>query len=240
MRRAALLLSLLGVLGFALAACAGDGGDEADVDPATTSAATTAAGEPPAGDPADAVEEFVQAIEARDQNLSWALLSRETKVAFQIDRQHWVQVLMPALKKELHAGGEVVFQQRFGNGRALVVSSAGQKKTPFPAALRAEDGGWRLELFYPEFNPTRPTPGEVVAAGKRPLTLDVVRRRDKDLELRLWLDGKEIQATAQTTGNFLITYSATLDVKPGRHLLVAYASTEEGFAGGSAWEFTGK
>lgn len=237
MTRAALLLALL-ALGLALAACAGDGDDEA----ADTSTATTATAppEPPAGEPAEAVEQFVEAIEASDQNISWALLSSETKVAFQIDKQHWVEVLMPALKKELHAGGEVVFEQRFGVDRALVVTRAGPGNTAFPAALRGEDGAWRLELFYPEFNPTRPTPGEVLAIGKQPLTLDVVRRRDKEIELRLWLDGRELPVTVQSEGNFLVTFAATLPVTKGKHLLVAYATTEEGFAGGAAWEFSGR
>ena len=55
------------------------------------------------GAPQESVEDFLGAIESADQNLSWGLLSSDTKVTFQIDKQHWVEVLMPALKKVLES-----------------------------------------------------------------------------------------------------------------------------------------
>jgi hypothetical protein len=95
-------------------------------------------------------------------------------------------------------------------------------------------------MFYPEFNATRPAPGERVAAGRQAMSLDIIRRRDKEMTLRVWLDGKERVATLETDRNYLRTYTATLPVTRGKHLIVAYASTEEKLAGAFAWEFVGR
>ena len=233
--RAATFFTLFALLGFSVGACSGDGDPEAG---GTTQRPTTTEEQlPPVGTPKEAVEQFIDAIEASDQNISWGLVSSETKTTFQIDKQHWVEVLMPALKADLKPSGKVAFSKRFGKDRALIVLEGASKSGPFPAALRSEDGGWRLELFYPEFNPTRPSPGERVKAGRQVMSLDIVRRRDKEMELRVWLDGKERVATLDADGNFLRTYTAMLPVTPGKHLIVAYASTEEKLAGGFAWEF---
>jgi hypothetical protein len=235
--RLGLLLVLVGLLGFALSACGG--GDDESSDE-TTEQTTTEAGPPPPGTPAQAVEDFLGSVAANDRNLSWALLSKETKTTFQIDFQHWSDVLMPALRKELKPGGKAIFTHRDGDERAFLVLQGAAKGAPFPAAVRAEDGGWRLELFYPEFNPTRPAPGERVQAGENRMTLDIIRRRDQDMEVKVWLDGEPITATIETKGNFLNTYEATFDAKPGKHMLIAYATTGEGLSGGAAWEFTAR
>jgi hypothetical protein len=234
-------LALLALLALNLAACAGDG-DNAPQAAATTTASTQPGSEAPVGAPEESVEDFLGAIESADQNLSWGLLSSDTKVTFQIDKQHWVEVLMPALKKELSPTGKVLFQKRFGEDRAIVVVDAGRRKTPVAFALRGEGGEWHPQLFYPEFTPTRPAPGETVKAGKTPLLLDVVRRRDAEMKMQVFLDGKPVPVSVQDRGNFLITYAGNLDVKPGRHLLVAYATTDTSndLAGGTAWRFTAK
>jgi hypothetical protein len=232
-----LLLALLGVLGFVLAACGG-GDDEASDE--TTQQTTTQMGPPPPGTPAQAVEDFIAAVVANDYNLTWALLSRDTKTTFQIDFQHWSDTLLPALRKELKTGGKAVFSERIDDENAFIVMQGAAKSAPFAAPLHAEDGGWRLQMFYPEFNPTRPTPGERVKAGKNQLSLDVVRRRDQDLDVKVWLDGKPLTPTIQTKGNFLNTYQADYTVTPGKHMLVAHATTEEGLSGGAAWEFTAR
>ena len=239
MRRRFALLALVAALGLALSACSGDGDGEAGGTTGATATETEPA-LPPVGNPEDAVEQFVEAVEASDQNISWGLLSGETKTTFQIDKQHWVEVLMPALKADLKPGGKVVFNKRFGTDRALIVLGDASKAGPFAAALRSEDGGWRLEMFYPEFNPTRPGPGERVATGRQTMSLDIVRRRDKEMTLRVWLDGRERVTTLDADGNFLRTYTATLPVTRGKHLIVAYASTEEKLAGAFAWEFLGR
>jgi hypothetical protein len=238
-------LLLLAALALALAACAGDGDDNAPQAGGTTTSASRSphsASEAPVGTPEESVEDFLGAIESADQNLSWGLLSSDTKVTFQIDKQHWVEVLMPALKKELAPTGKVLFAKRFGPDKAVVVVDAGRRKAPVAFALRGENGEWHMQLFYPEFTPTRPAPSETVKAGKTPLLLDVVRRRDADMTVKVYLDGKEVPVSVQDRGNFLVTYGADLDVKPGRHLIVAYATTDTSndLAGATAWRFTAK
>ena len=234
-------LLLLVLLALTLAACSGDGDDTSRA-AGTTTTSTQPANDTPVGAPSESVEDFLGAIESADQNLAWGLLSSDTKVTFQIDKQHWVEVLMPALKKELSPKGKVLFQKRFGPDKAVVVVDAGRRKTPVAFALRGEQGEWHLQLFYPEFTPTRPAPGETVKAGTTPLLLDVVRRRDADMTLKVFLDGKEVPVSVQNRGNFLVTYAGELKVKPGRHLLVAYATTDTSndLAGGTAWRFTAK
>ena len=172
---------LLAVLALTLAACSG-GDDKSAQAAGTTTAATSTASEEPVGEPAESVEDFLGAIESADQNLAWGLLSSDTKVTFQIDKQHWVETLMPALKKELSPTSKVLFSKRFGKDKAVVVVDAGRRKTPVAFALRGEQGEWHMQLFYPEFSPTRPAPGETVKAGKTPLLFDVVHRRDATLK----------------------------------------------------------
>jgi hypothetical protein len=235
-------LALLALLALSLAACSGGDDDSAAQGPGTTTAATQPADEEPVGAPEESVDDFLGAIESADQNLSWGLLSSDTKVTFQIDKQHWVEVLMPALKKELASTGKVLFAKRFGPDKAVVVVDAGRRKAPVAFALRGENGEWHTQLFYPEFTPTRPAPSETVKTGKTPLLLDVVRRRDADMTVKVYLDGKEVPVSVQDRGNFLVTYGGNLDVKPGRHLLVAYATTDTSndLAGATAWRFTAK
>ena len=119
---------------------------------------------------------------------------------------------------------------------------AGRRKAPVAFSLRGEQGEWHLQLFYPEFTPTQPAPSETVKAGKTPLRFDVVARRDADLTTRAFLDGKELPISVKNRGNFLTTYGGTLNAKPGRHLLVAYSTTNtsDDLAGGTAWRFTAK
>jgi hypothetical protein len=237
-------LALLALLALTLAACSGGGDDDSPAAGTTTSASGSphSASEAPVGDPEESVEDFLGAIESADQNLSWGLLSSDTKVTFQIDKQHWVEVLMPALKKELAPEGKVLFAKRYGKDKAVVVVDAGRRKAPVAFALRGEQGDWHLQLFYPEFTPTRPAPSETVKAGKTPLLLDVVRRRDADMTVQVFLDGKEVPVSVANRGNFLVTYAGNLNVKPGRHLLVAYATTNTSndLAGATAWRFTAK
>lgn len=233
--------ALLAVLALALAACSG-GDDKSAQAAGTTTAAMSTASEEPVGEPAESVEDFLGAIESADQNLAWGLLSSDTKVTFQIDKQHWVETLMPALKKELSPTSKVLFSKRFGKDKAVVVVDAGRRKTPVAFALRGEQGEWHMQLFYPEFSPTRPAPGETVKAGKTPLLFDVVHRRDATLKTQVFMDGKDVPVTVQNSGDFLITYAGTLDAKPGRHLIVVYSTTDTSndLAGATAWRFTAK
>jgi hypothetical protein len=234
-------LALLALLALTLAACSG-GDDKPAQAAGTTTAPTSTASEAPVGEPEESVQDFLGAIESADQNLAWGLLSSDTKVTFQIDQQHWVETLMPALKKELSPTSKVLFSKRFGKDKAVVVVDAGRRKTPVAFALRGEQGEWHMQLFYPEFSPTRPAPGETVKAGKTPLLFDVVHRRDATLKTQVFMDGKEVPVTVQDSGNFLITYAGTLDAKPGSHLLVAYTTTDTSndLAGATAWRFTAK
>ena len=235
-------LALLAVLALALAACSGDGDDESPQAAGTTTAATQTSEQAPVGSPVETVEDFLGAVESADQNVAWGLLSSDTKVTFQIDKQHWVEVLMPALKKELSPSAKVLYTKKFGKDKAVVVVDAGRNKAPVAFALRGEQGDWHLQLFYPEFTPTRPAPGETVKAGKTPLLLDVVRRRDANMTVHVYMDGKEVPVTVQDTGNFLITYAGTLNAKPGTHLIVSYAQTDTSndLAGATAWRFSAK
>lgn len=238
-------LLLLAVLALTLAACSGDDDDTSTQAGGTTTSASGSphsASEAPVGAPEESVEDFLGAIESADQNLSWGLLSSDSKVTFQIDKQHWVETLMPALKKSFSPEGKVLFRKRFGPDKAVVVVDAGPRKTPVAFALRGEGGEWHLQLFYPEFTTTRPAPGETVKAGKTPFQLDVVRRRNATMTLQVFLDGEEVPVTVQNRGNFLVTYAGTLNAKPGKHLLVAYATTDtsDDLAGGTAWRFTAK
>jgi hypothetical protein len=235
-------LLLMVVLAFALAACSGGGDDEAAGETTPTTAPTQTVEPAPVGTPEQTVADFLQGVEAADQNATWGLLSSDTKVTFQIDKQHWVEVLMPSLKKDLAPKGKVLFVKRFGKDKAIVVVDAGPRKSPAAFAVRGEQGDWHLQPFYPEITPTRPSPGETVRAGRTPLLIDVVRRRDANMTLRVFLDGKEVPVTVKDRGNFLISYAGTLNAKPGQHLLVAYAETDTSndLAGGTAWRFTAK
>ena len=244
---ARLLLALLlcAALGFAATACGGGDDDQAQpsppagTEPENGDETDTGPVEEPPIEPQEMLQQFLQAVEDESPR-AWDLVAAQTKRTFEFTQEHFMEVLLPTLKEELEPGGAVVFQERIDERRALVVVESGTEDAPFAAPLRVEDGTWKIELFYPEFTPNRPEPGEEVQVGDEQLLLDVVRRADQAMEVRVWLDGEPIQVELENVGTFVNTYTTTLNVTQGRHLVVAHALTDAGQSGAAAWTFVGR
>ena len=112
------------------------------------------------------------------------------------------------------------------------------RRGAYAAALRFEDGGWRLELGGPVvLEALVPDPGEVenpspqVAAG--------VEADDSILEGGLWLDGNAVPGESGGTDDRHITFFSdpVEDLPRGPHAAVAFASTSED-ASALAWLFS--
>jgi hypothetical protein len=232
-RRFALVLALV-LVALVLGACAGDDEDEEATPTVTTS------GPPPPATPIEAVIAFLTAVETRNDQRAWRLVSEETIVAFEYNIRHFESNIAPALRSELRLDRRVLFSEQFGERALVVLADAQRAGGPLAWSLHREDGGWRVELFYPQFVATLPQENETLRAGRYNLLFDVVRRQNRGVRTRLWLDGKPIRIRIRDKGKFVITYTAPVRVTKGEHTLIAYATTSEGLAGGHAWRFTGK
>jgi hypothetical protein len=230
------LVALAFVLGIAAAACTGDD-EESDNPPPTT---TQAAPKPPAS-PSEALIQFLTAIENENDARAWQLVSEATIRAFNYNPRHFELNIAPALRQELRVDPRITFSERFAGGHALVVlTDAMAGGGPFAATLRGEDGGWRIQLFYPQFVATRPQETETLRAGRQQLIFDVVRRRQRKVNVRLWLDGQPVRLRLNHSANFVNAYTGVANLRRGEHTLIAHAITDEGLSGAYAWRFTAR
>ena len=259
MRLVALLLVLLASL--AVAGCSA-GGDEpttaaTPTDPATTAETqtqtqtqtqTTTEAEPfPQVTPGRVLTRFVRAAEARDAEGMWNLLSVPSqrrlgptlvgfrnRAATRLARQVGVFVRGRSrifLTEPITA----TFAVAAYGGRTNV--GEGQPFGTFAAALRREEGGWRLELGGPiDVRPLGPDPGDTargtfqIAAG--------IEANAAVVEAGLWLDGQTVPGRASGVGADRVTVfsESRRRIPRGPHAVVAFAST---FADASAlaWMF---
>ena len=231
MRRFAVVCALA-LVALVVGACAGD---EKEATPTVTTS-----GPPPPPTPAEAVIAFLTAIETRNDQRAWSLVSENTITAFEYNIRHFESNIAPALRSELRLDRRLLFSEQFGQRALVVLADAQAQGGPLAWSLRAEDGGWRVELFYPQFVATLPQENETLRAGRYNLLFDVVRRRNRNVQTRLWLDGKPLRIRVRQKATFVVTYTAAARVTKGEHTLIAYATTDEGLSGGHAWRFTAR
>ena len=250
MRVVRILLLVVAVL--MLAGCGGGGGGTATV-PDLVGPNTDPDGPPPAKGiddpaPAKALSQFVADSIAKDYRAMWEGLTAAT--------QGRVGPTLEAFRASV--GADIAAQVgSFTPGKYEVVTSArtsptaglasiaGQRIDPdskkaefetFGAALRKEDGEWRLELFGPAAL-TLVVPLETVAERHVSIAVDVEAGAPV-LEVGVWVDGKQYSSPTEGPDPTSMTIFAEPEgeLEPGEHTLVAYVDVGDS-ATATSWTF---
>lgn len=118
----------------------------------------------------------------------------------------------------------------------FAVAAVGRGSRIYAAALRLENGLWRVELDAPlQVLPLRPKPGETVQ--RRTQLAAEVKAGTPILEAGLWLDGLAFPTRGGgPTSSALTMFGETAQLSPGAHTVIAFASTAA-HAAARAWSF---
>jgi hypothetical protein len=246
---AAFLLATLG------AACSS--GDEAE--PAPTPSPTAATETDPSGatsppesvvapPPGPTLAEFVAAARSGDDETMWALLSTPTRERLGPTPAKFRRGEGRRLRTNLGSfieGRSAIFLNEQVSADFAVAAFGGRqavggkdRRGVFAAALRYEEGEWRVELGGPvKLEALVPDPGMVenensqVAAG---VVADAAI-----LEGGLWLDGEAVGGESGGTDDRHITFFSdpVTDLERGPHAAIAFASTAHD-ASALAWLFS--
>ena len=142
-----------------------------------------------------------------------------------------------ALERELAPVGsrrELILSQTIT--ARFAVAAVGRGSEPYAAALRLEDGLWRVELASPiRIQPLRPKPGEEVERRTQ-LAAEVIAGTPL-FEAGLWLDGVAFPSRGGgQSPSELTMFGETSTLARGPHSVVAFASTAAN-AAARAWTF---
>lgn len=239
------------------AACSG--GDEPEPASAPSPTAATETDPDPSGAtsppesvvaplPGPTLEEFVAAARAGDVEAMWALLSTPSRERLGPTPAKFQRGQGRRLRANLGSfieGRSAIFLNEQVSADFAVAAFGGrqtvggkERRGAFAAALRYEDGEWRVELDGPvKLEALVPDPGEVenenaqVAAG--------VAADSAVLEGGLWLDGEAVGGESGGTDDRHITFYSdpVTDLVQGPHAAVAFASTAHD-ASALAWLFS--
>jgi hypothetical protein len=232
-RRAALIaLSWL-----ALSACSGD--DSAG-EPVSAPASTSV----PHASPVEAVYDYYEAVAEADTQAVWSAFSfttrgfsRELGVAPGSERfKAGVEAVGDEARCLSGEGARLLFHKDVASLWEVVAIENPTCAFPIGAvAVRQQDGAWRMEFSGPPIifekpsspEPTGPTPA---------IEFRVQWHPDALAEVRLWLDGQEIEVTPEFEGGLsLISARAQKPLSPGLHNLVAFARRGEWASTGYVW-----
>jgi hypothetical protein len=247
------LLAAVLLVTLAAACSSGDETEPASAPSATAPTETDTAGAtaPPESvvpPPGPTLEEFVAAARAGDANAMWALLSTPSRERLGPAPEQFRRGLGRRLRTNLGSfveGRSAVFLNEQVSADFAVAAFGGQRavggkvrRGAFAAALRYEDGDWRVELAGPvKLEALVPDPGDVenenaqLAAG--------VAADAAILEGGLWLDGEAVGGESGGTDDRHITFYSdpVTDLAQGPHAAVAFASTADD-ASALAWLFS--
>jgi hypothetical protein len=239
------LLSALALAVLALAAgCSGGGSESA----APAGTATTGQDEQFAEDAAvgEALRDFVDAAAAGDVDAMWALLSAGSREQLGPTEAEFSDEFAPGLERGLGSFGgtpyETVLSVTTRSGWGVAAVSGGRIRSgetefaAYGAALRLEDGAWKVHLGDP-IDIVSNEPAETTAERQPTIQFEVGADAPVD-EAGLWLDGAALPATAQGTEE-AITLVATPEapLAPGWHVLVVFAlAGDEATAGATPFE----
>lgn len=243
--RVRLLAAAAALAALALAAgCSGGGVDGAA--PAAT--ATTAPPEQFQADGAvgEALRRFVEAAAAGDADAMWALLSAGSREQLGPTRAEFSEELASDLERGLGSFGgtpyETVLSVTTGSGWGVAAVAGGRVRggdaeyAAYGAALRLEDGEWRVHLGDP-IDIVNNEPGQTTADRRPRVQFELSAEAPVD-EAGVWLDGAPLPATAGGTPD-AVTIVATPDapLAPGWHVLVLFGRAgDEATAGATPFE----
>lgn len=224
---------------FLLAGCAGGGGED-----------TETSAPPPASEPLEellreaerarpgvVLRDFVRAAARRDERRMWERLSAPTRQRlgptldrFRGDAARALELALASLGRRQ----ELILSQAITSRFAVAAVARGSEA--YAAALRLENGLWRLELGSPiRIEPLRPKPGEAVS--RRTQLAAEVSAGTPLVEAGLWLDGLAFPSRGGgQTPSELTMFGETSGLARGPHSVVAFASTATN-AAARAWSF---
>jgi hypothetical protein len=198
-----------------------------------------------ATEPGRVVLRFVQAARRGDAQQMWSLLSEPTRASIGPRLERFVRETALAIAEDFEdtRDFEIVLSRDLGP-RWAIGAVAGvdapdddePEPATFAAALRREDGRWKLELAGVAFAQLDPDP-EAESDARPPLHVEAEAGDDVE-RLLLWVDDAHVQATAHSESPFTAEIEGVLDrdLAPGLHMATAFASTHE-TAGALAWWF---
>jgi hypothetical protein len=225
---------------FLLAGCAGGGGEDAE----------TTAPPPPASEPLEellqevertrpgvVLRDFVRAAARRDAPRMWQRLSVPTRRRLGPTLDRFRGDAARALELELASLGrrhELILSQTITS--TFAVAAVGRGAEAYAAALRLENGLWRVELGSPvRIRPLRPKPAETVP--RRTQLAAEVAAGATIVEAGLWLDGVAFPTRGGgATPSELTMFGEASALSAGAHSVVAFASTGAN-AAARAWTF---
>jgi hypothetical protein len=248
-------LSVLLATAALAAACSG-GADETAAEPpaptttaaATEPVATTAEPEAePVPRPDAPLRRMVAAARADDARAMWELLSGPTRERLGPSFGRFRRGAGPELQKALGSfvrGRSALFLAERITEEFAVAAYGGrladERQAAFAAALRLEDGAWKLELGGPvRLEALVPDPGEVERRGTGAQLAAGIVADATVLEAGLWLDGKSMPGRSGGTDdrNLTVFSNPVPGLARGPHAVVAFASTRFD-ASALAWMFT--
>jgi hypothetical protein len=181
--------------------------------------------------------DFVRAAARGDERRMWQRLSAPTRRRLGSTLAGFRGEAARSLEQELDALGrrpELILSQTITPPFAVAAVQRGFRV--YAAALRLEDGLWRVELDAPlQVVPLRPKPGEVVQ--RRTQLAAEVKAGTPILEAGLWLDGLAFPTRGGgPTSSALTMFGETASLSRGPHTVIAFASTAA-HAAARAWSF---
>lgn len=190
--------------------------------------------EPPAREAGLAALRFVQAARSGDVPTMRRLLSAPTRASFGPGAAEEV-----ARQLEGFADARIVLAADLGDGWGVgAVSGRDEDGDPaaWAAALRREEGAWRVELGGVFFTRLRPQPLKETEPDPE-IRVEAQAGGEVD-DVRVWLDSRELRAHAFRRAPFTREVWGRLagETSPGVHTLVAFAVAGE-TAGAFAWPF---
>jgi hypothetical protein len=221
-----------------LAGCAGDANEaEASNPPSPPAEVDELLAEVERARPGAALLDFVRAGARGDERRMWQRLSAPTRSRLGPTLAGFRGEAARSLEEELQALGrrhELILSQTIAPPFAVAAVRRGFRV--FAAALRFEDGLWRVELNAPlQVLPLRPRPGEVVR--RRTQLAAEVKAGTPIIEAGIWLDGVAFPTRGGgPTSNALTMFGESAPLSPGAHTVIAFASTAA-HAAANAWSF---
>jgi hypothetical protein len=187
--------------------------------------------------PGVVLRDFVRAAARGDERRMWNRLSAPTRERLGPTLGTFRSGVAPALERELEAIGrrhELILSQTITP--RFAVAAVGRENRAYAAALRLENGLWRVELDSPiDVQPLRPEPGERVS--RRTQLAAEVEAGTPIVEAGLWLDGIAFPSRGGgQTPSQLTMFGETSTLARGWHSVVAFASTAAN-ASARAWTF---
>jgi hypothetical protein len=187
--------------------------------------------------PGVVLRNFARAAARKDEEEMWDRLSVPTRRRLGPTLADFRRGSALNLEQELRPLGrrhELILSQTITP--PFAVAAIGRGSRVYAAALRLENGLWRLELDAPlQVLPVRPKPGEIVQ--RRTQLAAEVKAATPILEAGLWLDGLAFPSRGGgPTSSALTMFGETAQLRQGPHTVIAFASTAA-HAAARAWSF---